>query len=85
MSDRDFEEGVRLALANGAYGISVFKLNNINKEKFAIIQQVFKESALIQKRNLRRRTLESEDNSHFKKDLLEKKNEHFHDKSKHNY
>ena len=68
MNDFDFEKGIRLALANGAYGISVFKLNNINKEKFAIIQKVFRERVLIQKRYLRRRTvaLESEDKNYFK-------------------
>jgi len=38
MNDEDFKKGVGLAYDNGAYGISVFKLNNINSEKFEILR-----------------------------------------------
>ena len=36
MSDKDFRRGVELAYENGAHGICVFKLSNINEEKFDI-------------------------------------------------
>ena len=38
MNNTDFQQGVELAFENGAYGLSVFKLNNINPEKFEIMR-----------------------------------------------
>ena len=38
MNDEDFKKGVKLAFENGAYGVSVFRLNTINSEKFEIMR-----------------------------------------------
>lgn len=42
MNDKDFRTGVRLALENGADGICIFQLTNINIEKFAIVREEVK-------------------------------------------
>ena len=38
MTDDEFRQGVKLALENGAYGLSAFTLTNINPEKFVIMR-----------------------------------------------
>lgn len=39
MSDEDFRNGVKLSLENGATGISLFRLDTINIEKFGIVRE----------------------------------------------